>query len=135
MREKMSKQPPPAPTASATGPCPTIIQISRTPRHWKFIQHLSTTRPPPGEKGQRRVKKSKQPPPPRTYCECSRPLPYCIQIVRRPGTGSLLSTFAPHDHPHINIISSKESEAIHYKLARPSQQLFGIRLTTRLGSL
>ena len=33
MREKMSKQPPPAPIASATGPCPTIIQISRTPRH------------------------------------------------------------------------------------------------------
>ena len=47
MREKMSKQPPPAPTASATGPCPTIIQISRTPRHWKFTQHLRTTRPHP----------------------------------------------------------------------------------------
>ena len=46
MREKMSKQPPPAPTASATGPCPTIIQISRTPQHWKFTQHLRTTRPP-----------------------------------------------------------------------------------------
>ena len=42
----MSKQPPPAPTASAVGPCPTIIQISRTPRHWKFTQHLRTTRPP-----------------------------------------------------------------------------------------
>ena len=42
MREKMSKQPPPAPTASATGPCPTIIQISRTPQHWKFTQHLRT---------------------------------------------------------------------------------------------
>ena len=26
MRVKMSKQPPPAPTASAVGPCPTIIQ-------------------------------------------------------------------------------------------------------------
>ena len=47
MREKMSKQPPPAPTASATGPCSTIIQISRTPQHWKFTQHLRTTRPPP----------------------------------------------------------------------------------------
>ena len=35
----MSKQPPPAPTASAVGPCPTLIQISRTPRHWKFTQH------------------------------------------------------------------------------------------------
>ena len=47
MREKMSKQPPPAPTASAIGPCPTIIQSSRTPRHWKLTQHLRTTRPPP----------------------------------------------------------------------------------------
>ena len=43
----MSKQPPPSPTASAIGPCPTIIQISRTPRHWKFTQHLRTTRPTP----------------------------------------------------------------------------------------
>ena len=34
----MSKHPPPAPTAGAIGPCPTIIQISRTPRHWKFTQ-------------------------------------------------------------------------------------------------
>ena len=42
----MSKQPPPAPTASAVGPCPTIIQI-----------------------------------------------------VGRPGTGSLPSTIAPPDHP------------------------------------
>ena len=49
MREKMLKQPPPAPTASATGPCPTIIQISRTPRQWKFTQHLRTTRPPPSD--------------------------------------------------------------------------------------
>ena len=47
MREKMSKQPPPAPTASAIGPCPTIIQTSRTPPHWKFTQHLRSTRPPP----------------------------------------------------------------------------------------
>ena len=46
MRAKMSKQPPPAPTASAVGPCPTVIQI-----------------------------------------------------VGRPGTGSLPSTIAPPDHP------------------------------------
>ena len=46
MRVKMSKQPPPAPTASAVGPCPTVIQI-----------------------------------------------------VGRPGTGSLHSTIAPPDHP------------------------------------
>ena len=43
----MSKQPPPAPTASTVGPCPTIIQISWTPRHWKFTQHHRTTRPHP----------------------------------------------------------------------------------------
>ena len=42
----MSKQPPPAPTASAVSPCPTLIQINRTPRHWKLTQHHRTTRPP-----------------------------------------------------------------------------------------
>ena len=67
----MSKQPPPVPTASTIGPCPTIIQIvgrpgtgslpstiappdhppqiCRTPRHWKFIQDHRTTRPPPAQ--------------------------------------------------------------------------------------
>ena len=43
----MFKQPPSAPTASAVSPCPTLIQISRSPRHWKFTQHHRTTRPPP----------------------------------------------------------------------------------------
>ena len=43
----MSKQPPPAPTARAVGPCPTLIQTSRTPRHWKFTQDHRTTRLPP----------------------------------------------------------------------------------------
>ena len=33
MKEKMSKQPPPAPSARAIDPYPTMIQISRTPRH------------------------------------------------------------------------------------------------------
>ena len=46
-QKRMSKQPPPAPTASALSPCPTIIQTSRTPRHWKFTQHHRTTRPTP----------------------------------------------------------------------------------------
>ena len=46
MKEKMPKQPPPAPTASTIGPCPTIIQISRTPWHRKFNQDRRTTRPP-----------------------------------------------------------------------------------------
>ena len=31
MKEKMSKQPPPAPTASAVGPCPTVIQTVGRP--------------------------------------------------------------------------------------------------------
>ena len=31
MRVKMSKQPPPAPTASAIGPCPTVIKIVGRP--------------------------------------------------------------------------------------------------------
>ena len=42
----MSKQPPPAPTASTIGTCPTVIQVSRMPRHRKFTQHLRTTQPP-----------------------------------------------------------------------------------------
>ena len=46
MRVKMSKQPPPTPTASTVGPCPAVIQI-----------------------------------------------------VGRPGTGSLPRTIAPPDHP------------------------------------
>ena len=44
---KMSKQPPPALIASAIGPSPTLIQISRTPRHWKFTQYHHATRPLP----------------------------------------------------------------------------------------
>ena len=44
-REKKSKQPPTASTASAVGPCSTTIQISRTSRQWKFTQHHRTTRP------------------------------------------------------------------------------------------
>ena len=55
----MSTQPPPAPTASAIGPCPTIIQI-----------------------------------------------------VGRPGTGSLPRTIAPPDHPQyckLNEIIKNES--------------------------
>ena len=39
---KMSKQPQPALTASAIGPFPTVIQISRTARHWQFTQHHCT---------------------------------------------------------------------------------------------
>ena len=59
MRVKRSKQPPPAPTASAIGPCPTLIQI-----------------------------------------------------VGRPGTESLPSTFAPPDHPRGFKISTLKTKAI-----------------------
>ena len=45
MRVKMSKQPPPAPTASAEG-LAYCNPNCRTPRHWKFPQHHRTTRPP-----------------------------------------------------------------------------------------
>ena len=45
--ERKSEQTPlSAPTASAGGPCSTLTQINRTPRHWKFTQHHRTTRPP-----------------------------------------------------------------------------------------
>ena len=110
----MSKQPPPTPTASAVGPCPTLLQISRTPRHWKLTQHQRTT-PSDGrhlgicsiqrcsfpywfglvvflvlrlfERGrQRKVRidesKNVQATPTRTYCKCSRPLPYCSPNCR-----------------------------------------------------
>ena len=56
MKVKMSKQPPPVLTASAIGPCPTVIQI-----------------------------------------------------VRRPGTGSLPSTIAPPDHPTEHVQAGGET--------------------------
>ena len=55
-RIKMPKQPPPTLAASAIGPCPTLIQISRTPRHCQFTQHHRTTRPP-SKRGQRKGQK------------------------------------------------------------------------------
>ena len=45
--EKNVQTAPPSLTASAVGHCPTLIRISRTPRHWKVTQHHRTTRPPP----------------------------------------------------------------------------------------
>ena len=44
-REKNVQTTPPAPTASAVSPCPTLFQISRLLRHWKFTHHHHTTRP------------------------------------------------------------------------------------------
>ena len=61
MRVKMSKQPPPAPTASAVG--------------WLVVLGLTALISAVG------------------------PCPTVIQIVGRPGTGSLPSTIAPPNHP------------------------------------
>ena len=33
------------PASTAVGPCPTLIQHSRTPWHWKFTQPHRATRP------------------------------------------------------------------------------------------
>ena len=41
-RKKCPNSPPPAPVASAIGPCPTILQISRTPWHWKLLSTFAT---------------------------------------------------------------------------------------------
>ena len=73
-------------------------------------------------------------------------LKYCLKgslspkTTNQPKAQALEVYSAPSHHmttPHINISSKNllESEANYYKLARPSQQLFGIRLTTRLDSL
>ena len=51
-----------------------------------------------GEKSKRRVKMSKQPPPAPTASAVG-PCPTVIQIVGRPGPGSLPRTIAPPNHP------------------------------------
>ena len=105
----MSKQPPTAPTASAVGPCPTVVQTvgrpgtgsllssiappdnplpccnpnCRTPRYWKFTQHHRTTRPP------------------LPIASTIGPCPTTIQIIGRLDTESLHSTLAPPDHPRL----------------------------------
>ena len=53
-----------------------------------------------GEKGYMRVKMSKQPPPAPSVSAVG-PCPTVIQIVGRPGTGSLPSIIAPPDHPNV----------------------------------
>ena len=65
------------------------------------FQSISSRLPKRGRKRRERIEESKnvRTTPTRTYCERRRPLPYCIQSVGRPGTGSLPSTIAPPDHP------------------------------------
>ena len=76
----MSKQPPPAPTESAIGPCPTVIQTVGRPGTGSLP---STIAPPdhPSERGRKKKemiddRKNVQTTPSRTYCKRSRPLPY-----------------------------------------------------------
>ena len=109
----MSKQPPPASTASAVGPCPTTSQIRRTPRHWMLVgcfwfngplrQYFSLYRAVSQREGERgeRIDESKnvQTTPPAPTASAIGPCPTVIKIVGRPGTGSLPSTIAPPDHP------------------------------------
>ena len=52
MRAKMSKQPPPAPTASAVRPCPTVIQIVGRPGPGSLPRTIAAPPPPPSIKQQ-----------------------------------------------------------------------------------
>ena len=80
------KQPPPAPTVSAVGPCPTIIQISRASRHRKFClapwHHPTTPSNRAVSQGRRKMRemtderKNIQTTSIRTNCKRSIPLPY-----------------------------------------------------------
>ena len=109
----MSKPPPPAPTASAIGPCPTVIKIVGRPG----TESLPSTIAPPDHprqyfslyrvvsqrEGEKREmideKKNVQTTPTRTNCKRRGPFPTIIQISRTPGTESLPSNIAPPDTP------------------------------------
>ena len=68
-------------------------------QYFRLYQAVSQREGERGEKGQRRIQMSKQPPPtPKT--SAVGPCPTMIQIVGRPGTGSLPRTMAQHDHPY-----------------------------------
>ena len=92
--EKLPNNPPNAPTASAVGPCHTIIQISWTPRHWKFTQHHRTTRPP-----QRDERKHFQTTPYVPNASRVGPCATIMQISRTPRHLKLLSTIARPQPP------------------------------------
>ena len=140
----MSKQPPPAPTASAVGPCRLLLDSLQN-LHLKYSwlvgcfglngplrqyfslyrvvsqregeklvgwlfgfngplrQYFSLYRAASEREGKRGEKivesKNVQTTPPAPTASTVGPCPTIIQIVRRPGTGSLPRTFAPPDHP------------------------------------
>ena len=61
MRVKMSKQPPPAPTASAVGPCPTVIHIVGRNGTGSLPGTIaSPDQPPPPPKKKKKKKKKKR---------------------------------------------------------------------------
>ena len=91
MRVKMSKQPPPAPTASTVGPCPTIIKIVGRPGTGSLPRTITPPDYPPrlpkrGRKKRERIDESEnvQTAPTRTYCKRCRPLPYSNPNCRTP---------------------------------------------------
>ena len=51
MRVNMSKQPPPAPTTSAVGPCPTVIQIVGRPSAGSLPSTIAPPDHPPPPSG------------------------------------------------------------------------------------
>ena len=92
----MSRQPPPASIASAVGPCPTIIQISRTPRHWKFTQHHRTTRPPPSFPEARKIVESYSAAPGKSYASIMKTAGVTVSCVdAATQTDPVLITAAP----------------------------------------
>ena len=97
----MSKQPPPAPTASAIGPCPTVIKIIGRPGtgfgwlvdcfvfNGPLRQYFSLYRAVSQREGERgeKIEESKNDqttPPARTCCKRNRPLPYYHPSCRTP---------------------------------------------------
>ena len=95
----MSKQPPPSPTASAVGPCPTWDRlVGCFGFNGPLRQYFSLYR------GERREMIDEiinvQTTPTRTYCKRNRPLPYCNQNCRTPRhwkfTQHHRTTLPPH---------------------------------------
>ena len=120
MTVKISKQPPPAPTASTVGPCPTIKQIADwlvgcfgfngpSRQYFSLYQAVSKRE---GERGER-IDESKnvQTTPTRTYCKRNRPMPYCNQNCGTPR--------------HWNF-------TLHHRSTRPPPRIVGRPCTGRL---